>query len=109
MRKAASVERLFDQAGEALALDENAKDVPAKRSYPMLLPKFCFVDGREGDQTCYAPISGGNEDRTLSAALFVFYAVQLKGHYGSRLRWKTRELFLEQLTRLQKIFTHRAT
>ena len=66
MLKAASVERLFGQSEAFLLLDAGAKDAPAERGHRILLPKFCFVDGREGDQTYYAPISGEDGGRGLA-------------------------------------------
>ena len=66
MLKAASVERLFVQSEAFLRLDADAKDAPPECSHRILLPKFCFVDGREGDQTYYAPISGEDDGRRLA-------------------------------------------
>ena len=66
MLKAGSLERLFGQAEAFLVLDLGAKDVPAERGHRILLPKFCFIDGRAGDAAYYAPFSGENDGRRLA-------------------------------------------
>ena len=66
MDRAASVQRLFNLAGAVLVLEASAQDAPAERGHRELLPKACFIAGREDDQIYVAPINGEDDGRRLA-------------------------------------------